>query len=94
MYRHKLDSPKATVDTSDELIHRRAQVLVLLDILTRRHSKLDKDDPADPLWMLCEEKLECVELLRHALDIVESVNTNDDLDAVKALFERSDALLN
>ena len=43
--------------------------------------------------MLCEEKLESVELLRYALDIVESVDTNDDLDAVKALFERSDALL-
>jgi hypothetical protein len=93
MYWHKLDSPKATVDTPDELVHRRAQVLILLDILTRRHGKLYKDNPADPLGMLCEEKLESVELLRHALDIVESVDTNDNLDAVKALFERSDALL-
>jgi hypothetical protein len=54
---------------------------------------LYKDNPADPLGMLCEEKLESVELLRHALDVIESVYTNDDLDAVKALFERSDALL-
>lgn len=93
MDRHKLDSPKAAVDTPDELVHRRAQVLVLLDILTRRHGKLHKDDPADPLGMLCEEKLESVELLRHALDIVESVDANDNLDAVEALFERGDALL-
>ena len=93
MYRHKLDSPKATVNTPDELVHCRAQVLILLDVLTRRYSKLYKDDLADPLGMLCEEKLESVELLRHALDIVESVDTDDDLDAVKALFEGSDALL-
>ncbi len=93
MYGHKLDSPKSTVDAPDELVHCCAQILILLDVLTRRHSKLYKDNPADPLGMLCEEKLECVELLRHALDIVESVDTNDDLDAVEALFEGSDALL-
>lgn len=43
--------------------------------------------------MLCEEELESVELLRHALDIVESVDTNNNLDAVEALLEHSDALL-
>ena len=93
MYWHKFDSPKATVDTPDELVHCRAQVLILLDILTRWYSKLHKDNLANPLRMLCEEKLESVELLWHALDIVESIDTDDDLDTVKALFEGSNALL-
>lgn len=37
--------------------------------------------------MLAEEELECVQFLWDTLDVVQSVDTNDDLDAVEALLE-------
>lgn len=41
--------------------------------------------------MLCEEKLECVQLLGDTLDVVEAVNTNDELHTRKSLLQLSDA---
>jgi len=67
--------------------------LILLDVLTGRDGQLYEDNLSDPLRVLSQEKLECVKLLWYALDIVESVYTDDDLDAVKSLFKGSDALL-
>lgn len=40
--------------------------------------------------MLCEEKLECVQLLGDTLDVVEAVNTNDELHTRKSLLQLSD----
>ena len=48
---------------------------------------------ADPLRVLREEELEPVQLLRDALDVVEPVDADDDLDALEALLERGDAVL-
>ena len=92
--RHKLDRAEASIDATDEFVDCGAQILVLFDVLTRRHSELCKDDFSNPLWVLGEEELESMELLGHALDIIESVYADDDLDAVEALFKSSNALLN
>lgn len=43
--------------------------------------------------MLCEEKLERVQLLGDALDVVEAVNANDELHASKSLLQLSDTRL-
>ena len=89
--RHKLDRAKAAVDPADELVHARAQVLVLLDVLPTRDGDLDEDDFPDPLGMLVEENLERVHLLRDALDVVEAVDADDDLDAFEATAQGRDA---
>ena len=94
VYRHELDSPETSIDTADKLVDSCAQILVLLYVLSGGNSKLRKDDLPDPLWVLGEEELECVELLGNALDIVEAVNAYNDLDSVKAVLEGFDALLN
>ena len=94
MDRHKLDRAKASVDTTDEFVDRRAQILILLDVLARWHGELHEYDLSDPLWVLSKEELECLELLGHALDIVESVYADDDLDAVKALLKACNTALN
>ena len=94
VYRHELDSSETSIYTTDELIDSCAQVLILLDVLSGRDSKLRKDNFPDPLWVLSEEELECVELLGNALDIIKAVDADDDLDAVEALLEGSDTLLN
>jgi hypothetical protein len=44
--------------------------------------------------VLGEEEFKCVKLLGNALDIVKPVDTDDDLDAVEALFKGRDTLLN
>ena len=90
---HELDRSKTSVDAPNELVDCRAQVLVFLDILARGYGKLRKDNLADPFRMLCQEELERVQLLGDTLDVVQTVNANDDLHAVEALLERGDALL-
>lgn len=42
--------------------------------------------------MLTEEEFKCVQLLRYALDVVQTIHANNDLDAVEALLELLDAL--
>jgi hypothetical protein len=42
MNRDKLDTPELSVDTTDEFIHRRPEILILLHISPRRHSNLDQ----------------------------------------------------
>jgi hypothetical protein len=44
--------------------------------------------------MLREEKLERMQLLWHTLDVIEAVNADNNLNALKAAFERLNALLN
>lgn len=94
VYRHELNSPETSIYTTDKLVDSCAQILVLLYILSGGNSKLHKDDLPDPLWVLGEEELECVELLGNALDIVEAVNADNNLDSVEALLEGCDTLLN
>lgn len=90
--RHKLDGSKATVDPPNQLVNVAPQVLVLLYILTRGNSYLDEDNLADPFWVLVEEDLHGVQLLRHSLDVVETIHTDDDLDAVETTTEGRDAV--
>jgi hypothetical protein len=94
VYRHELDSPEASIDTTDKLVDSCTQILVLLYVLPGGNSELRKDDLPDPLWVLGEEKLKCVELLGNALDIVKAVDPNNDLDSVEAVLEGRDTLLN
>jgi hypothetical protein len=94
VYRHELDSPETSIDTTDKLVDGCAKILVLFYVLSGGNRKLRKDDLPDPLWVLGEEELECVELLGNALDIVEAVNPNNDLDSVEAVLEGCNTLLN
>ena len=90
---HEVDGTEATVDASDKLVDRRPEVLVLLDILARRDGKLCENNFADPLGMLGQEEFESVQLLWDTLDVVQSVDTNDDLDVSEAVLELLNALL-
>ena len=94
VYRHELDSPKTSIDTTDKLVDSCAQILVLLYVLSGGDSKLRKDDLPDPLWVLGEEELECVKLLGNAFDIIEAVNTDNNLDSIETLLEGCNTLLN
>lgn len=49
---------------------------------------------ADPLRVLGQEQLERMQLLRHALDVVQPVDAHDDLDAAEPVLELLDPLLN
>ena len=46
---------------------------------------------SDPLWMLCQEQLQCMKLLWYALDVIQSVDTNNNLDAIESLLKLSNA---
>ena len=43
--------------------------------------------------MVRQEDLKGMQFLRHALDVVEPINTHNQLDSLKLLLERSDAFL-
>jgi hypothetical protein len=83
---HELDGAELAVDTADELVDDGAQVLVLFDVLAGGNSDLDEDDLADPFGVFGEEHFHGVELLRHALDVVQSVNADDEFDAFELAF--------
>jgi hypothetical protein len=94
VYRHELDSSETSIDTTDKLVDSCTKILVLFYVLSGGNSKLGKDDLPDPLWVLGEEELECVELLGNALDVVEAVDADNNLHSVEALLEGYDTLLN
>jgi hypothetical protein len=91
--RHELDGAKFAVDASNKLIDDCAEVLVLFDVLPRWNGDLDKHDLADPFGMLGKEDLESVQLLWYTLDVVETVNTNNELHALELLLKRCYAFL-
>lgn len=90
---HKLDSAELAVDAANQLVDDGAKVLVLLDILTTGDGDLDENDLAYPLGVFCEEDFEGVQLLRDTLDVVQTVDTDNELDALELALEGSDALL-
>ena len=92
MNRHTFDSAKSAVNATDSLVHRRTQVLVLFHILSRRYSDLNQHHFPDPFWMLFQERFDALELLRHAFDIVESINPHNDLDTFKSARQCANAL--
>jgi hypothetical protein len=49
---------------------------------------------SNPFRMLCEEEFESVQLLWNALDVIETVDTNDDFHATETLLELGDAVDN
>lgn len=94
MDRHKLDGAELSVDAADQLVDYCAKVLVFLDILARRNGNLDENDLANPLRVLSKKNLESMQLLRHTLDVVQTVDTDNELDALELLLECCNALLN
>ena len=90
---HEFDGAELAVDATDELVDDGAQVLVLLDVLARGHRYLHEDNLADPLGVLRQEDLEGVEFLRDALDVVQPVDADNQLDALELAREGGDALL-
>ena len=47
---------------------------------------------ANPFRMLCEEEFESVQLLWNTLDVIETVDTNDDFHATETLLELGDTV--
>jgi hypothetical protein len=88
---HEFDRTEPTVDSADQLVDHRAEVLVLFDVLTRWNGELHEDDLAYPLRVLLEEYLEGMEFLRNALDVVESVDADNNLYPFEAFFQLLDA---
>jgi hypothetical protein len=93
MDRHEFDGSKLSVDSSDELFGHAPQVLVFFDVLPRGNGELDEDDLADPLGVLVQKGLERVQLLRDTLDVIQSIDSDDDLDALETLLQLSQTLL-
>ena len=55
---------------------------------------MDQHNLADPFGVFCQENLESVELLRNTLDVIETVNTDNQLDTLELLLECLDTLGN
>lgn len=82
-----------SVDSADELVDNSAQVLILLDILTTGDGNLNKNDLANPLGMLSQEHLEGVQFLRDALDVVKTIDTDNQLHALELALQHSNTVL-
>ena len=80
------------VDSSDKFVDNGAKVLIFLNILSRRDSNLHQDDFANPFGMLCQEDFKGMELLRDTLDVVETVDTDNQLYTLELALQRCNAL--
>lgn len=94
MNRHTFHRPESTINPTDKFIHASSQILVLLHILSGWNGQLDQHNFADPLGVLGKESLECLEFLRYTFDVIQTVNTDDDLDTLKSSFQRTKTLDN
>lgn len=89
----ELDSAEFPVDTADQFVNHGSQVLILFNILSTGYSHLYQDDLAHPLRVVAEEDLQRVQLLGHTLNVVQTVDTDHELDTLEFLFEHGNALL-
>jgi len=69
------------------------QVLVLFHILSAGYSDLNKLNFANPFGMLAEETVKGMEFVFYTLDIVESVDANNEFDTLELAFDRCNTLL-
>lgn len=81
------------IDPANELIHDRSQVLILLHIAATGNGNLDEYNLSNPLRVLVEENFESVKLLGNTLDVVETVNADDEFDTLELLLELRDTFL-
>ena len=82
------------VDSADEFVDDGTQILVLLNILSRRDGDLNQHNLANPFGMFCQEDFKSMELLRDTLDVIKTINTNNQFDALELLLECLDTLCN
>ena len=73
------------VDLADETVDERLVLLVPRDLLAARNDDLDQGHLALHLGMPAQERAERLELLRHALRVVQPVDPEDELAARLAL---------
>ena len=93
MDRHRLDRSEASVDSTHRFVDGGAQVLILFHILTRGYCYLNQHHFADPLRMILQERLESVQLLRYTFDVIQSIDTDDDLDTFESTLQTLDPFL-
>lgn len=103
--RHEVHRSEPAVNTADEFVNNRSQILVLFNILPRRHSELSQNNLvvtysiqyvvkrllfvtnlANPFRMLAQEELQSVQLLRNTFDVVQPIDTDNNLHAPEALL--------
>lgn len=89
----ELHGTELAVDSADQLVDHRPQVLVLFHVPTTGHCDLHEDNLAPPLRMLAQKHLHGVQLLRDTLDVIQSVDTDYDLAALEGLLQLLDSLL-
>jgi hypothetical protein len=87
MNRHKINCTKPTIDPSHQLVHSRSQILILFDVLPGWHCQLHEDYFSNPFGVLCQEDLESVHLLWNTLDVVKTINADDDFASLETLLE-------
>ena len=78
---------KFSINSSDKFVDNSAEILVFLHVFSAGDGHLDQDDLTNPLWVLSQEDLQGVQLLRYTLDVIQTINSNDKLDTFKLLLE-------
>lgn len=81
------------IDLASNSTQLRLQLLILLDVLPAWHGYLDEHNFIAQFRVVVQKFIECLQLLRETLDMVESIDAHNDLDAFVLFFQGLDALL-
>lgn len=69
------------------------EILIFLYVLAAWDGDLNENNLVLQLWVVIEENVESLELLREAFDVVQSVDADNYLDTFVVFFQASNTLL-
>lgn len=90
---HEFNSAEFAVDAADELVDHGAEILILFHVLARGDGDLDENDFADPFRVFGQEYFQGVQLLWHSLNVIQSVDTDNQLDTFEFAVQCRDTFL-
>ena len=74
------------IDSANEFIDEKTQILVLFHLSTCRNGDLYHDDSSNVLRMVSQEHLKCPQLLGQGLDVVQAINADYDVSSFKLML--------
>lgn len=69
------------------------EVLIFLYVFAAWDGDLDENNLVLQLWVIIEKSVKSLEFLREAFNVIQSIDTNNYLDAFVAFFQASNTLL-
>jgi len=93
MNRVEFDAAELAIDAPNQFVDGTAEIFVFFNILSGWNGDLDKLDLTNPLRVGLEEVLKSVQFLWNSFDVVQTVDTDDELGTSELFLKLLDTFL-